>query len=311
MKAHASGDDADIKADRVERVVLDPGDPVLRALKTRFDRGALPWALYCGLWELRIRRLRRRLNPGRRTLTGTSWSSLLRSDRVPRDAVPVLINNFNRLDTLKIQIGWLKSLTRRVWIIILDNASEYPPLLSFYNQLESDPEVHVVRLGYNSGMEGLQKAVSSLAEIPYLVVTDPDLIPYPSTPLDILDRMQAALEAFPEIGMVGASLEIADIPEYYPLRDRVQDWESRFWPPAAEALGDYGFRAWVDTTFAMYRQGVDVLDIEPAMRLDRPYVLKHVDWYVAPGQLSDEQLFYARVSQPIASWTARLRKEGS
>ena len=82
---------------------------------------------------------------------------------------------------------------------------------------------------------------------------------------------------------------------------------SRFWPPAAKPVGDYGFEAWVDTTFAMYRQGVDVMEIEPAIRLDRPYVLKHVDWYADPGQQSEEQAFYARVSQPIASWTARAR----
>ena len=290
---------------RVERVVLDPGDDVLCGLKRRFEAGQLHWQLYCMLWSLRKRRLRRRLNAGTKASTGTSFRTLLNPKEIPAHSIPVVINNYNRLDSLRIQVEWLQSLNAPVWIVILDNASSFPPLLEYYAKLDPD-KAHVIRLGYNSGFEGLQDAARCLRRCPYFVITDPDLIPYPDTPKDILDRMRAALRALPEVHMVGASLEIDDIPPFYPLRDKVQKWEARFWPPLAKRIGDWGFDAWVDTTFAMYRQGGDVLQIEPAMRLDRPYVLKHVDWYTHPAHLTDEQKHYAARSQPIASWTSRL-----
>ncbi|MFT5241786.1 MAG: hypothetical protein ACI9OU_002468 [Candidatus Promineifilaceae bacterium] len=294
----------------VERVVLDPGDPVLRNLKTRFDSGRLKWATYCFLWSLRKRFLRLRGNSAEvRSAVGVSFRRLLDSEKVPEGVVPVVVNNFNRLEPLRILIQWLQRLNTSVWIVILDNASTYEPLLTYYRELADTVGVSVVRLGYNSGLEGIQDAAHDLGSCENIVVTDPDLVPYETTPMDILERMREALGNVPEVNMVGASLEIQDIPETYPLRAKVLAWESRFWEPQAARVGDLGVDAWVDTTFAMYRRGADVLAITPAMRLDRPYTLKHVDWYTDPSGMSDEQMHYARVSQPIASWTARAKPD--
>ena len=295
----------DGNAGRVERVILNPHDEVLCRLKQRFEAGKLHWRFYCVLWSLRKRALRCRLNPDAKPSTGTSFAHLLDPGKISENAVPVIINNYNRLDSLRILVDWLQTLETPVWIAILDNASTYPPLLNFYAEL--DPATaHVIRLGYNSGFEGLEDAARCLRRCPYFVISDPDLVPYPDTPKDILKRMCMALDAVPEVDMIGASLEIDDVPETYPLRNKVLDWETRFWPPRAKSVGDWGFEAWVDTTFAMYRKGSDVLQIAPAMRLDRPYVLKHVDWYTDPANLTDEQRFYASQSQPIASWTSRM-----
>ncbi|MDE0838375.1 MAG: glycosyltransferase [Kiritimatiellae bacterium] len=293
----------------VERVVLDPGDPTLCNLKARFDAGRLKWATYCFLWRLRKCFLRFRCNSSDvRSAVGTSFRQLVDSAKVPEGAIPVIINNFNRLDSLRTLIQWLQHLDTPVWIVILDNASSYEPLLAYYRDLVGTAGVSVVRLGYNSGLEGVQDAAQDLSVCENIVVTDPDLVPYATTPTDILGRMHEALVKYPEVNMVGASLEIKDIPETYPLREKVLAWESRFWEPQAARVGDIGVEAWVDTTFAMYRRSADVLAITPAMRLDRPYTLKHVDWYTDPSNMSDEQAHYARVSQPIASWTARAAK---
>ena len=223
------------------------------------------------------------------------------------DTVPVVINNFNRLDSLRIQIDWLCGLDEPVSIIILDNASTYPPLRRYYRTLRGRPNIQVVFLGYNSGLEGISDVADELRDCPCYVVTDPDLVPYASTPSDILARMRAVLQNHEALNHVGASMEIDDIPDVYPMKAEVVEWESRYWPPQARAVDDVGYAAWVDTTFGMYRGTSDVTRIEPALRLARPYTLRHVDWYADPTRLSDEQRYYQKTCRDIGSWTTRLR----
>ncbi len=276
----------------------------------------MPWRLYLLLWEVRKYTLRLLLNLRHRRpfWSPATWRRHLRmldSRRLPPDAIPVVINNFNRLDSIKTLVAWLQgSVGRRAAIVILDNGSTYPPLRAWYRTLRDVPDLQIVRLGYNARLWGIADAVRELGAFRRYVVTDPDLVPYPDTPPDLLQRLDEALEAYPRFTHVGTSLEIRDLPDHYPLKAEVLAWESRYWPPQAEAVDSVGYVAWVDTTFGMYRQGADVTRIEPAMRLARPYTLKHVDWYQDPANPTAEQRFYRRVSRPVASWTERLRQRG-
>ncbi|MCE9613261.1 MAG: hypothetical protein K8T26_03240 [Lentisphaerae bacterium] len=276
----------------------------------------VPWRVLVGYRKLRKFALRVLLNlihrrPFWSRAHFTTLHRMIDLRRVAPTAIPVVINNFNRHDSLRTLVAWLQRLEGEKAIIILDNASTYPPLLDYYRTLRDVANVQVVRLGYNSCLEGIKDAVAEMGAFRRYVVTDADLVPYPNTPSDILRRMDALLERYPQFSQVGASLEIRDIPDHYPLKAKVQDWESRYWPPEAPAVDAEAYEAWVDTTFGMYRRGVDVARIEPAMRMARPYTLKHVDWYMDPAHLTDEQKFYLRVAKPVASWTKRLREQGS
>ena len=291
--------------ERVERVVCQPGDPVMTHLKRLFDARRMSWRIFCWLWEFRRRVLLAKLNPALRYRFGAM--PMLNAKRLRPSAVPVVINNFNRLESLRRLIEWLQGLEGNVSIIILDNASSYPPLLEYYDALASQDGVQVIRLGYNSGLEGLADIQKELDQFDRYIVTDPDLVPYDSTPSDILSQMSAVLDRIPDIQAIGVSLEIDDIPAHYPLREKVLAWESRYWPPTAKHIEAHIFEAWVDTTFAMYRRGADIMRITPSARMDRPYTLKHVDWYLDPEALNDEQMHYQSVCQPIASWTTRAQ----
>lgn len=272
----------------------------------------IPWRLYLLLWEVRKFALRLLVNLRHRR---PFWSianlctlhRMIDPRRLPADAIPVVINNFNRADSLRTLVDWILTLEGNPAVIILDNGSTYPPVKAYYRSLRALPQVQVVRLGFNARLYGIADAVQELTAFPRYVVTDPDLVPYPQTPRNILTHMKAMLDRYPQFTHVGASLEIRDIPATYPLREQVIAWESRYWPPAATPVGLDGYEAWVDTTFGMYRQGADVTQIAPAMRLARPFTLQHVDWYLDPDHLTDEQRFYRRVSLPVASWTHKLR----
>lgn len=227
--------------------------------------------------------------------------------RVSPTSIPIVINNFNRLESLRILVDWVRSLDGETSIIILDNASTYPPVRAFYRTLKA-PNEQVVRLGYNSGLEGIADVAQELRGFRRFVVTDPDLVPYPDTPRDILKRMDVLLDRYPQFTHVGASIEIRDLPPTYPLREEVEEWESQFWPPKAAAVGSDGWEAWVDTTFAMYRGDADVRGLYTSMRMDRPYTLRHVDWYLDPTCPTEEQKHYLAVSKSVASWAEKLRK---
>ena len=105
--------------------------------------------------------------------------------RPPKDFkrdIPIIINNYNQLDYLKLL---LNSLEKRGYenIIILDNDSSYPPLLEFYK----NTRYRVIPLGHNYGYLALWKSgVYKEFQNSYFVYTDPDLVIDKECPDDFL-----------------------------------------------------------------------------------------------------------------------------
>lgn len=179
-------------------------------------------------------------------------------------------------------------------------------MLDYYKRIEQDKDISLLKLKRNTGLETIQKVTNVLRNHDYYVVTDADLVPYRHTPKDVLGQLKEVLDSSPFVNHVGLSLEIQDIPKEYPLRDEVIEWESKFWRYRA---GPDAYWAGVDTTFAMYRKNSLVYLIEPALRLDRPYTLKHTDWYIDPLNLTEEQVWYVKTCNAMATWSQRLKEE--
>ena len=229
--------------------------------------------------------------------------------KIPIGSMPVLINNFNRLNLLKKQVEWLLQLDDPVAIIIVDNNSTFPPLLEYYKYLE-DPRIQVVKLDFNSwriGVEYLGKR--KLVGFDKFVITDVDLIPFSNTPKDLISHLSNLLDRYPTFNHVGPSLEIKDLPNHNPMKELVQKFEEKFWPPFAKSLEGNVFISPIDTTFAMYRSSSAILDLHGALRTDRPYTLKHVDWYKDPKNYSLEYQYYLASCQSCATWAQQFKKE--
>lgn len=229
---------------------------------------------------------------------------LLDERKIRAGTIPVVINNFNRYASLKILVDWLLQLSQPVSLIILDNKSTYPPLLAYYRTL-NHPQIQVVRLPRNYELSMILPVSLLLQNFTKYVVTDADLIPY-NTPADILEKMMIALDRRPDLNHIGASLEIEDIPVTYPFYKEVKLWEGQYW---TNRMGKDGFLACIDTTFAMYRRDSAVYKIYPAMRLDRPYTLKHVDWYVNPENVSEEYSYYLDRCSNVSTWNTKYKSE--
>jgi len=212
--------------------------------------------------------------------------------------IPVFIVNRNRLAAMQRLVGWLRGAgTRR--IVILDNASNYPPLLRYYDDL---PEgVKVLRLPENHGPWVLwQQGVHKVLETPY-VLTDSDVVPTAGCPSDLIGRMLEVLQRHPEAKKVGPGLRIDDLPDHYVEADTVRKWESQFWEhPVAPGL----FRAPIDTTFALYPAGAEFSNEPCNLRLGAPYLIEHTPWYVDEANLSDEERHYrANTSLTYSNWS--------
>lgn len=228
--------------------------------------------------------------------------------KIPPTAIPILINNFNRLDLLKQQIDWLLSLDGEVAIIIVDNLSTYPPLLDFYKNLDA-PNVQVVDLKFNSWRLGAAYLAKKLTNFEKVVITDSDLLPYPDTPKDLLLHLSKLMDKYPDYNHIGLSLEIEDLPEDVPMRAKIYKHESQFWSPQTACLQEEVYVAAIDSTFAMYRPDSTILALSPALRTVRPYTLKHIDWYLKPSDYSEEYQYYLASCKSFATWATQLKKK--
>jgi len=211
--------------------------------------------------------------------------------------VPIFVICRDKVTPLLELVGWLERHDYQR-VVLVDNASTYPPLLDYFSGT-----VHVVRrLPDNLGPQASIWSTGVLEEFArdnYFVVTDSDVIPDPDCPGDAVDYFHWALRRFPAFVKSGFGLRIDDLPARNMLADNVRGWESKFW---TRSFSSNLYEADIDTTFALYRPNSDFA-IRPAIRTGRPYVARHHPWYTDSAHPTDEERYYRQHSDPrIAHW---------
>jgi hypothetical protein len=225
----------------------------------------------------------------------------VRGGATPREAseVRVVINSYNRLEYLERQLAWLEDAGFRR-ILILDNASSYPPLLEFYRRTKHE----VVPLGENLGPYALWKhPIFHRIRTDYYVYTDPDIVAADTCPKDFLAFFFETLARHPLYEEVGFGLRVDDLPACYEKRAQVKAWESQFWEkPYAQHL----YEATVDTTFALYRPYAAGGYWARALRTAGPYQAHHLPWYEDSRNPSEEELYYrAHLTRGSSHWFSK------
>ena len=184
-------------------------------------------------------------------------------------SIPVIINNYNRLDCLLKLLDWLERAGMKN-IFIIDNASDYPPLLNFYN----NTSYTIFRLDSNKGHFSLwETIIFSRFSDNYYIYTDPDIIPVEECPLDAVKYFEDILKLHKEIDKIGFGLKIDDLPDYYPLKQKVLEWEKQFW---RKQVKPNLYDAMIDTTFALYRPNVAGGVTVKAFRTGGKYMARHI-----------------------------------
>src|SRR5581483_1171394 len=158
-------------------------------------------------------------------------------------SLPIIITSFNRLTCLRQLVECLRS--RGYWnLYVIDNASDYEPLLRYY----IEASLPVFSLSKNVGCYALwQTTVGQLFTSTYYALTDPDVVPISECPDDFAAYFLRILDYYPNVNKVGFGLRLDDIPRTQPLWSKIVRHELQFWKyPLAPNL----YAAPIDTTFA-------------------------------------------------------------
>lgn len=184
--------------------------------------------------------------------------------------------------------------------IIVDNHSDYPPLLEYYRECP----YRIIHLEENHGHRVVWKlGLQNRAEIKgRYIVTDPDL-DLSGIPDDFLDVLNGGLNKYPYFKKCGFSLEINDLPDSTEAKF-IRPIELKYWSVPLDHLY---FNAMIDTTFALYENSVN-RHIFNAIRTNRPYTAKHLSWYYTDFNLlpEDERYYYMTANEKSCSGKKRL-----
>lgn len=212
--------------------------------------------------------------------------------------IPIIINNYNRLEYL---IRLIHSLKIRGYknIYVLDNNSTYPPLLDFYKKTD----VNIIYLERNWGFRAIwESGIVKRFWNSYYVYTDSDMEIEKECPDDFLGYFMRILEKYPKCFKVGFGLKISNIPVSFQHKNEVIAHEKQFW---SKELEPGLYEASIDTTFALYRPytGTSANSKKLCIRTGTPYLIKHLPWYIDSKNITDEEKFYINSVTQSTHWT--------
>ena len=245
--------------------------------------------------------------------------TLFRGESPP---VPVFFITRDRVNVLRETIKSLAPLEDEVQVVVHDNESSFPPMLEYMQELEGQG-VKVYRCKHTGSLDDISESVADTVErwfketrsrARHYVVSDPD-IELDRPPEDFIKMYQALLRKFPDAAVVGPMLRIDDLPDCYPLKERVIEGHTeQFWHKEPTTVSVLGRRiqiqqAPIDTTFGMYRVGFRFKRLNMGVRVYAPYAARHLDWYIDPDNMGEDQLYYMKSASEVAHWSAGWLKE--
>lgn len=214
----------------------------------------------------------------------------VKQEKMGLENIPIFIISYNRLSYLKIMIDKLADRGKSN-IIIIDNASTYPPLLEYYKQIP----YKIIYLDKNEGhMVFWNNPKFQKYRKNFYIISDPDIIPVEECPADFIEQFFKYLKKYPFVRKVGFSLKIDDIPRNNDLYNEIIQWEAKYNIPLVnhKRLCYAG----IDTTFALYipDQLVRKQSFYSAFRTTYPYQAKHLPWYKNSSMITEEDIFYSQ-----------------
>jgi hypothetical protein len=201
----------------------------------------------------------------------------------------VVVNNRNRLTTTRNMVEHLLRLNPRQEIVILDNASTYPPLMEWYQSVNENPErwpTLQIRLLPNLGHLAFWNSNMQGEVGEYFVYSDSDIELDPEMPHNWALQMINLIEKY-EINKVGLSIRIDDIPDHYPHKSQVLRDQAGCWKEEAEPNVFWGD---TDTTFCLIRNvgGNPYRSLRVARK---GFKSRHTPFYLDFEDLSPEELY--------------------
>lgn len=218
-------------------------------------------------------------------------------------SIPIIIINYNQLYYLKQLINFLE-IRGFNNIVIIDNQSTYPPLLEYYNEKKEKLKVEYMNENYGHRVFYKNTWLQQKYAKGYYVLTDADIVPNDNLPTDFMKMMINYLDKyFNSTSKIGFALRIDDLPETFPLKNKVTKWEKQFWKQEKEK--DL-YEADLDTTFALYKPNYPSvfynINFYRGLRIAGNFTATHGGWYKDPNNMTDEDKFYQQTANKSSSW---------
>ena len=177
--------------------------------------------------------------------------------------------------------------------IIIDNNSTYPPLLEWY---EKECPYQVIRRTTNDGPWAffITELYQQYRDRYFMVSdSDQDISQCPDGWVDVL--MKGLEETEDNVWKSGLSQKIDDLPKDNPYAKEIFEYESAFY----SNINKFGYyRVWMDIGIAIYdrERRSEYPNKDPnwycAVRSPLPYQSRHLDWYLTPETLREEDIYY-------------------
>lgn len=239
--------------------------------------------------------------------------------------IPIFIIVKDRTTVLKQSIESYQNLIKSpIEIILLDQESTYPGMIDFLEEKKKEG-MRVFHLKNTAptkankfpALGGPVRQVCGEMNASYYVLTDPDIM-FENIDGDILEFYTYFMETNPGFDAIGPMIVIDNIPDHYPFKSEAIKRHSPFW----EASGRYAVIGKpklikykkkiiqyqvspIDTTFALRPTGSIPYYTSNAVRTRKPYTVIHLDWYINPDDLSEDQQYYIDTSlthKGISHW---------
>lgn len=238
--------------------------------------------------------------------------------------IPIFIITCNRLKVLKESIqSYYDFIKTPFGIVIIDFGSTYEPTLEFLKHLNHKKVKIYWKKKINHKFDLRRNNINGIIQDYFkdhpksnYVVTDPD-IALDNVEGDVLNVYNYLLESLPKVNVVGPMLRIDDIPDYYPKKKKLisSSRHVKFHSSKVHIIQykdkaiKYIF-APIDTTFGMFRAGTHWMALRSGSRVLSPYSAKHLDWYLDPENLTQDQKYYREhASKKIAHWSFWKQQE--
>ena len=204
------------------------------------------------------------------------------------------IINYNKLYVLKRCLNSLKEVCSKIYII--DNASDYIPLLNFYKSIENSN----IKIIYNSkitdpdDLDSLGYYINKYKDDEFYLVTDSDIeLLYPEL---AINAYKTLFKHYPDVNCIGPQLKIDNIPDNYPAKSFVLQIHQYFYNQKPCCINNiYFLFKRIDTTLAIYRTDKkwERLD-DNSIRVFYPFNAIHLDWYITPNNMTIDQKYYLK-----------------
>lgn len=216
--------------------------------------------------------------------------------------IPIIIPVFNQLTYLRNLINWWRFYYPENPILIVDNGSNYKPLLDYYENLPGD--ILLWQFKENDFIKNIVEVVKGVVEqkFEYYVISDPDIMPHPNTPPNFLAIWKTYIDNH-KFHRAGFGLITSDLPECLNERAMIVGNEAELLQ-GREILSynnHQGYKAPIDTTFCLYKTSnggwsapMGGEDWGNCLRLFSAF---HLGWYVDGEHLNEEMRHYFETSK--------------